>query len=256
MSDLTTTAGHTVACAGRNLRVLSRSPVTVVQSVAFPTLLLLVLLAAFGRVVGGSIDAYAARIVPLLVISGGAFGAMGTGIAVYTDRTAGMIDRLRSMPVARPAYLTGAIVADAGRALVAAVVLATVGHAFGFRFDAGVLAAVGFFATAVAFGTIWAWMAVRLGLTAQTPESVGSTMNGPILMLFFLSTGFVPVEGFPGYLQPIVRANPMSTAVATLQGLSAGGPVLTPFLQTIAWVAGLTVVLAPSAIRRYSRLTP
>lgn len=249
-----TPAAAGVVCAGRNLRVLSRSPVTVVQSVAFPTVLLLVLLAAFGRVIGGSVDAYADRLVPQLVVAGGAFGAAGTGIAVYTDRGGGMIDRLRAQPIAPSAYLTGAVVADAARALVATVVLTAVGHLFGFRFENGVLAAVGFVALAVAFGSIWAWLAIRLGLTAGQVESVGTTLNGPVLMLFFLSTGFVPVDGFPGYLQPIVRANPLSCAVNAMIGLSSGGPVLTPLVQALAWTAGLTLLFGVSAVARYRRM--
>lgn len=245
------TAHDTFLAAARNLKVLRRSPMTVVQSVAFPTVLLLVLLAAFGRVVGGSIEAYSARLVPQLVVAGGAFGAAGTGVAVFTDRTSGLLDRLRSMPIARSAYLTGAVAADAARAFVAAVVLTLVGHLFGFRFHEGPLAALGFLGLATLFGTIWAWLAIRLGLSASSPEAVGSTMNGPILMMFFLSTGFVPVDGFPGFLQPVVRVNPLSIAVNALVGLSSGGPVLVPTLQTLAWVTALTLVLAPSAVRRF-----
>lgn len=240
-------------CAGRNVKVLSRQPVAVVQSVAFPTLLLLVLLAAFGRTIGGSIDSYADRLVPQLVVAAGAFGAAGTGIAIHTDRRAGMVDRLRSLPLPRSSYLAGAVTADSARAFVAAVLLSAIGHVFGFRFDEGLPAALGFFALAVAFGTIWGWMAVRIGLTASQPEAVGTMMNGPILLLFFLSVGFVPVEGFPGYLQPVVRANPLSCAVSALIGLSSSGPVLVPVLQTLAWTVGLGGLLAWSAISRFRR---
>jgi ABC transporter DrrB family efflux protein len=238
-------------CAARNLKVLSRSPVTVVQSVAFPTLLLLVLLAAFGRTIGGSIDAYADRLVPQLVVAAGAFGAAGTGIAIHTDRQAGMVERLRSLPLPRWSYLAGTVTADALRALTAAVLLSAIGHVFGFRFERGLPAAVGFLALAVAFSTIWGWLAVRVGLTASQPEAVGSLMNGPILLLFFLSVGFVPAEGFPGYLQPVVRANPLSCAVSAMIGLSSSGPILVPVLQTLAWTVGLGGVLAWSAIRRF-----
>lgn len=241
--------------AGRNAKRLLRSPVTLVQSVFFPTLLLLTLLAAFGRVIGGSVSDYATRMVPQLVIAAGAFGAAGTGIAVHMDREAGMIDRLRSLPIDRRAYLAAAVAADALRATAAAAVLAVIGHVFGFRFHQGVAAMAAFFVVAAAFSTIWGWLAVRVGLVAQASEAVGSAMNGPVLMLFFLSSGFVPVEGFPGWLQPVVRANPLSVAVETLIGLSAGGEVLVPALQTAAWIAALTAVLAPSAVRRYRTLT-
>lgn len=238
-------------CAGRNLRRLSRSPITVVQSVMFPTLLLVVLLIAFGRVIGGTVEAYSQRLVPQLVVAAGGFGAAGTGMAVMADRHSGMVDRLRSMPIARAAFLSGTVGADAVRAALAAVALVAIGHLPGFRFDQGVLAAVGFFALAIAVSTIWAWGAVLIGLRASTPEAVGSTMNGPFLMLFFLSTGFVPVEGFPAALQSVVRANPLSCSVDALMGLSSGGPILAPVLQTCAWIVGLGGLFAVLAVRRY-----
>jgi ABC transporter DrrB family efflux protein len=246
-------SAQSALCAGRNLRRLSRSPLTLVQSVFFPTLLLVVLLIAFGRVIGGSVSAYSARLVPQLVVAAGAFGAAGTGVAVFTDRHDGMIERLRSLPIARRSYLVGTVAADAVRVAAAAVIVVVVGHVPGFRFEQGAVAALGFFAVAVAFGAVWAWVAVTLGLRAGSSQAVGSTMNGPILMLFFLSTGFVPVEGFPAALQPVVRANPLSCAVDALIGLSSGGPVLVPVLQTLAWTVGLVAVFATIAVRTYRR---
>lgn len=252
---MTAPVRHASLVAGRDLLRLARSPVAVVQSVAFPSLLLFTLLAAFGRSVGGSVSEYADRVVPLLVVSGGAFGAAATGIGVQVDRDTGMVERLRSLPIGGCAFVAGAVLADAARALAAAVVLVALGHLAGFRFEQGPAAAAAFVALAVAFGTVWAWVAVRIGLTAKAPEAVGAVMNGPVLLLFFLSTGFVDVDGFPSVVQPLVRANPMSCVVEALRGLSAGGPVLVPVLQTAAWTAGLTALFASSAVRRYRRGT-
>lgn len=249
-----TVARDGLLCAGRNLRRLSRSPVTLVQSVAFPSLLLIVLLISFGRVVGGSVDAYVDRLVPQLVVAAGAFGAAGTGLAVFADRQTGMIERLRSLPIARSSFLIGTVVADVGRTLVAAVVMVAIGHIPGFRFAAGAPAALGFFALATAFGTVWAWAAINLGLRSRTSETVSSILSGPVLVLFFFSTGFVPAEGFPPALQPLVRANPLSCAVDALMGLSQGGPTLVPVLQTLAWTVALTALFAPVAIRRSRRM--
>ena len=242
-------------CAGRNLRRLSRSPFTVVQSVAFPSLLLVVLLIAFGRVIGGTVEAYAGRLVPQLVVAAGAFGATGTGLAVFDDRRSGMIERLRSLPIARSSFLVGTVGADAARALLAAVVMVAIGHVPGFRFSTGPLGVLGFFSLAVVFGTVWGWAAINLGLRARTAETVSSMMSGPVLMLFFLSTGFVPAEGFPAAVQPLVRANPLSCAVNALIGLSQGGPTLVPVLQTLAWTLALTVVFLPTALHRYRAAT-
>jgi ABC-2 type transport system permease protein len=244
-----------VLCAGRDLRLLSRSPITTIQTIVFPTLLLLTLLAAFGRMVGGSVDVYADRLVPQLVISAGAFGAVGTGLTAYADRTGGMLDRLRTLPLPQSSYLVGLVAADATRALTAAVFLVAVGQFPGFRFEEGPLAALGFLALATVFGTTWAWLALHVGLGAEQTDSIGGLMNGPVLILFFLSTGFVPIEGFPGAIQPIVRANPLSCAVNALVGLSSGGPILVPTIQALAWTAGLTAVLATAATRRYRTST-
>lgn len=120
----------------------------------------------------------------------------------------------------------------------------------GFRFERGPLVSLGVVALATLFGTIWAWLAVRIGLTARQPDAVGTAMNGPVLMLFFLSTGFVPVDGYPGYLQPLVRVNLLSCAVNALIGLSSDGPVLVPVLQTLTWAVPLTALFATTAIRR------
>ncbi len=244
---------HALLTAGRDLRRLRRSPATVVQSVVFPTLLLVVLLIAFGRVIGGTVEAYSQRLVPQLVVAGGAFGAAGIGMATVADRMGGMLDRFRALPISRSAPLSGAVVADMVRAATAAVLLSAVGHLPGFRFAQGVLATIAFFALATAFSSIWAWLAILVGLGAGSPEAVSSTMNGPILMLFFLSTGFVPVDGYPAALQPVVRANPLSCAVNALMGLSSGGPVLVPAIQTLAWVAVLTAIFGSFAVRRYRR---
>jgi ABC-2 type transport system permease protein len=240
-----------VLCAGRFWTVLTRSPVAIVQSVVFSMLLLLTILAAFGRTVGGSVEAYADRLVPQLVISSGAFGAIGTALQVHLDRTTGMVDRLRSLPIARASYLAGAVLADAIRAAAAATTLVLVGHLVGFRFDQGVLAAIGFFAFAVAFGSIFAWFAVWAGMRVEQPEAIGSLMNAPVLMLFFLSTGFVPVEGFPAAAQPVVRVNPLSCAVNLMLGLSESGPVLVPLLQCLAWIVGLGGLFAVLAVRTF-----
>jgi ABC transporter DrrB family efflux protein len=246
-------AGAALLCARRFVTVLTRTPVAFVQSIAFPTLLLLTLLAAFGRTVAGSVGEYAERLVPQLVISAGAFGAIATALQVHQDKAAGMVDRLRSLPIARSAYLVGALVADAARVLVSGIVVVAVGHLFGFRFDQGALAAVAFLVVAVAFGTIFGWFAVWTGLRAEQAEAIGSVMNGPILMLFFLSTGFIPVEGFPAAAQPIVRLNPLSCAVNLMLGLSESGPILVPFLQVLAWIVGLGGLLAWRAVTAFRR---
>ncbi len=132
---------------------------------------------------------------PQLVISSGAFGALATGIQIHSDKTTGMVQRLRSLPIARSAYLLGAVLADLVRAFVSAIVIVAVGHLVGFRFDQGVPGAIGMFVVAVGFGSVFGWFAAWSGMKAEQLEAIGSIMNGPVLLLFFLSTASCPSRG-------------------------------------------------------------
>lgn len=241
--------------AGRALRRALRDPQVLVPSVAFPAVLMLVLLAAFATYVGEVIEGdYVDRVVPLMVLTGGAFGSVGVAIAIARERYAGFVDRLRALPVSPVAFLAGRVVADVARALAVVVVLVTVGHVVGFRFDNGVAGALGFFGVAAVAASGFAWIALAVGLGNGGADKAQG-LNGLYLMLLFTNGGFVPVEAFPGWIQPVVRANPYTVSVETLTSLAGSGRILVPFLATVAWVAAAWLVAAPAARRRMARAT-
>lgn len=250
---MSTLVWHTWLQAGRGMRRSLRMPPVVIQTVLFPILLLLVLAAVFGDLVSEATGRdYAVAMVPLMVLTGAMFGGVGTGAGLVQERMDGLLDRFRAMPTHRASLLAGRVVAEVGRVLVATVVLVAVGYPLGFRFQAGVLAAAGFLLVVAGMAVAFTWVILAVAIRAGSPEQV-ITLSPAFLLLMFLNSGFVPVTAYPDLVQPLVRVNPLSSAVEALVGLSYGGPVLVAVLQTAAWVAGLSAVLGFLAIRGYRR---
>lgn len=238
---------------GRVLRRSLRMPAVVIQSILFPVVLLLLLLAGFGEVVADFDDRdYVQRIVPLIAVSGALFGALANGAAVITERRGGLFDRFRALPIHRAAPLAGRVLGEAGRIVVSTVVVVAVGAVAGFRFGGGVAGTVGFFALVVLYGTAFSWVVVALALRAERLEAL-SLLAPLFLLLLFLNTGMVPLDAYPGALQPVVRWAPHTAVVDALAGLAGDGPVAGPLGRAVAWSVGITAVFATVFVRRYRR---
>ncbi|MGH3583051.1 MAG: ABC transporter permease, partial [Mycobacterium sp.] len=144
----------------------------------------------------------------------------------------------------------GRLLAESARALIGAVVITVVGVAMGLRFVAGWPGAIGFVLVpvlmVVGFATVIVAVAVQSG-----GKNIITGLSTVCFLLLFFNSGMVPVDVFPGWLQPIVRAQPMSPAIEAMRGLAGGGPVVWPALQSAAWVVGLIAVFGPIAVRGY-----
>lgn len=237
--------------AGRLLTRWRREPAVLVQALLFPTFLLVV----YKLVIGESIlnmtgDNSLYGLVPMSAVTGALFGAIGTGVAIPDERESGLLSRLWVLPLHRTSALTGRLVAEAARTLVGAVAITVVGVAMGLRFNNGPLAAIGFVFVPVVVIIGFAAVVIALAVRADGRNIVTGLASICFLLLFF-NTGMVPLEVFPGWLQPVVRAQPMSPAIETMRALAEGGAILVPFLQTVAWTAGLLVMFGPLAVRGY-----
>jgi ABC-2 type transport system permease protein len=165
-----------------------------------------------------------------------------------------MVDRFRSLPIARSAYLTGRILADTVRIMGNVLLLAGVGVLLGMRFPAGLVPAIGAFLLATAFGVAMAWVAALIGLAARNPETVNSVGFIWLFPLTFVSSAFVPVASMPGWLQAFADNNPITITVDAARVLVLGGPTATLVLQALAWIVGITAVFWVLAVRRYRRI--
>lgn len=240
--------------AGRNLTLWRRNPSSVVGTFVFPLVFLLgfsVVLRRTMELRGLEYDQY---LPPVIVVQAMFFAAIASAFWLCGDRLAGLLDRFRSLPIGRSAVVVARALADGARALgsLAAVVLGAM--ALGFRFEAGLPAALGFVVVALLFALVVAAGCSMVGLRSSDPQAAISALFLPYLPLLMLSTGFVPVEGFPGWLQPFVRHQPVSLTVDALRALASGGPTTELVVRALAALAALLLVFGALGARTFRRL--
>lgn len=239
--------------AARAARQFWRNRPLVVSALAFPLLLLFIQVATFGRVVGAADHvSYVQRFAPLMVLVTATGAASGSAVAFYLDVHGGLLERLRTMPVAPGSVLAGRVLGDLARIVAVAAVTAAVAYVPGFRFERGVLDVLAFFGVVALFGVMVASAAIAIALTARTLEGIRIALGTPTTLLFFLSVGFVPASAFPGFLRPFVEVNPLSIVTRTLIGLSSSGSAGPPIGWTLAWTLGASAFCFVVALRRYA----
>jgi ABC transporter DrrB family efflux protein len=242
----------TATITGRNLRRLVRVPTLIAFATVQPILFVLLFTYAFGGAIHApGVDRYIDYALPGIWVLAIAFGASQTGVAIADDLAAGMVDRFRALPMARSAVLAGRTAADAIRNLFVLVLMTGLAHLLGFRFHAGPAAAAAAAGLALAIGIAFTWIFALLGLLIRDPESAGIGGLLAVIPLIFLSSTFVPVHTFPGWLQAFANPNPITVTVDALRALCLGGPTATPVWQALAWLAGLLAVAVPAAVTRY-----
>ncbi|MFT4286483.1 ABC transporter permease [Nocardioides sp.] len=245
----------TLVLAGRQVRLMARSPQTLVLTAIFPLILLCLLSVSFATVVmpGAGYAAYVDYTVPLFATMGITFATLSTAIAAHADRTSGFDDRLHTLPISPLAPLAGRILADTIRNLATVLVVTVAGVALGFRFTEGLLGVAGYLLVPLVYGFGLAWLMVAVSMAAKSAEAAVSALNALLLVASFLSTGFVTHDDLPGWAQPIASANPVSHVIGAMRGLAHGGEVAGDALSTLAWSLGLTVVCGLAAVRFTAR---
>jgi len=237
----------------RNLLHTLRSP----QLLAFASLQPVIFVLLFRYVFGGAISVPGGRyidyLIPGVFVQTTLFGGSATAVGLAQDLREGIIDRFRSLPMARSAVLAGRTLADLARNVVTVALMVAVGTAVGFRFHAGLAAAVAAVVWVLAFGYAFSWVFATIGVVTRNPEPAQLAAGFPLFLLVFASSAFVPVQTMPGWLQAFASVQPVSVTVNAVRALS-GGPTLNWFLQSLAWTAGILLVFVPLSVRQYRRL--
>ena len=244
----------TLVITKRNLLRVIRLPQLLVFSTIQPVMLLLL----FNYVFGGAINAggmqYIQYLLPGFLVQIVVFGASQTSVGLAEDVSRGMIDRFRSLPMARAAVLAGRTFADTLRYMFLVLLMIGVGYALGFRFQNGPALAVAAALLAVTFGFAFTWIMAFIGMSVKDVETAQVAGFVWIFPIVFASSMFVPVETMPGWLQAFAKVNPVTAATDTMRALSLGGDVLGPLWKCLAWIGGLLLVFLPLAVRRYRRI--
>jgi ABC transporter DrrB family efflux protein len=242
----------TLTITRRNLLVWMRVPAYLVFTVIQPVMFVLL----FRYVFGGAIHVagnYVNFLMPGIIAQTAAFASFGTAIALAQELKKGVIDRLRSMPMARSAVLAGRLVADTGRMLVTILIIVGVGYAVGFRFSNGVVPAIAMVLLATVFGLAICCISAYTGLAIGDEESVQAFGLIWLFPLTFLSSAFVPIATMPGWLQAFANNQPVTYVIDTMRALALGGPVVPSLWKSLVWLAGIFIVFLPLAVRAYRR---
>jgi len=244
----------TLTITRRNLLVWMRVPAYLVFTVIQPVIFVLMFRYVFGGAIPVDVPGgYVNFLIPGIVAQTAAFASFGTAIALAMELKKGVIDRLRSMPMARSAVLAGRLVADTGRMTVTILIIIGVGYAVGFRFLNGFWPAVAMILLAIVFGVAICCISAFTGLAIGDEESVQAFGLIWLFTLTFLSSAFVPIETMPGWLQAFANNQPVTYVVDTMRALALGGPVAANLWKSLAWLAGIFIVFLPLAVRAYRR---
>jgi oleandomycin transport system permease protein len=245
---------HSLAITNRNLLHLLREPTLLMFVVVQPVMFVVL----FNYVFGGAINVpgldYAQFLIPGIIVQTVAFAGAATGIGLTEDLSKGILDRFRSLPIARSAYLSGRIAADTVRTGASVLIIVAVGFLIGFRFEAGILPALGAIGIAVAFGAAMSWVGAWIGLLAKKPEAAQSGGFIWLFPLVFASSVFVQPSSMPGWLQAFAKVNPITIVADATRALTIGGPTTAPVLESLVWIAAITLVFFALAVREYRKI--
>lgn len=251
----------------RNLIQYIRIPTLLVFSTFQPVMFVVLFRYVFGGAIQQALPPtinYVSYLMPGIFVQTAIFGATQTGVGLATDLSKGIIDRFRSLPMARSAVLAGRTLADACRNLFVVLLMTVVGYFVGFRFEAGPVFAILAISLAVLVGFTFSWISATIGLRIRDPEAVQAASFVWIFPLTFASSAFVPVASMPGWLRAVANANPVTIWANTLRALTLGNDdpaerallghsTTTLLLWSALWIAGLLAVFMPLAIRTYRK---
>ena len=247
---------HTGALVRRNLLWIKQDPESMMDAVLMPVIFTLLFVYVFGGSIGQSLGGgqhqYVQYVIPGMVAMMSMNIAQGVGTGFNEDFHKGIMDRFRSLPIGRASVLIAKISVELLRLLVATTVLMVVAVLVGFDITnwGGLFAALGLSAL---FGSAIMWIFLVLGVTMKNAQSVQAMGFLVMMPLQFGSSIFAPTNSMPGWLESFTKYNPMSGLADAARGLMVGGPVAHGLWVTLAWTAGLTVVMAPVAIRKFTK---
>jgi len=211
----------------------------------------------FGGAIGRSLPhgvAYVDFLLPGVFVQSVTFGASQTAVGLKEDLTRGVVDRFRSMPMARSAVLAGRTVADLVRNIVVIFLMIAVGYLVGFRFLGGIAGAVGCIAVVAAFGFALSWIFAVVALTVRGAETAQTAGFVVIFPLVFASSVFVPVSTFPDWLQAFATINPVTVTADAARSLALFGTTAS-LGAAAAWTGGLLAVFIPLSVWRYRQIS-
>jgi len=254
-SKLAWAVADSLAVAQRNVIGMTRRP----QVLAFATIQPVLFVLLFRYVFGSSIRipgvSYADYLMAGIFVQTIMFGAQSTAAGMAEDLNTGLIERFRTLVMARSAVLTGRVLADALRNMFVLVLMLGVGYLVGFRLHTNAAALAAAAGVLLLFGMAISWITTLLGLALKSAEAAAAASLSFVVLLGFPSSAFVLTNNLPGPLRPYADHQPLTATVNAVRPLLLGGPVGSHAVAAVIWCLGIVVVFAPLAVLRYRRAT-
>jgi len=248
--------------ARRNLMQLIRIPTVFVFELVQPIMFTLLFRYVFGGAIAGipaGLD-YVAFLMPGIFVQNAIFGSTTTALGIADGMKKGLIDRFRSLPMARSALLVGRTTADLSKNFILVVTMIGVAYLVGFSFENGILGAIGMVLVVVTVGFAFSWISATIGLAIKEFEAVQAATFTWIFPVVFVAHVFVPPGSMPSVLEFVARNNPVThwanlARVLALGEFPGSGSIEHLLLMSTLWVAGILAVFVPLSIRLYRKLT-
>ncbi len=235
----------------RNLLHIIRTPQLLVFASIQPIMFVLLFRYVFGGAIVTPGGDYVDYLLPGIFVQTALFGGASTSVGLAEDLRTGMVDRFKSLPMARSAVLAGRTVADLIRNLLVVLLMVVVGILVGFTFRGTFWDDVGGIALVLLFGYTFSWVFAAIGLLVKDAETAQLAGMLPIFPLVFASSAFVPVKTMPGWLQSFANVQPVSVTIDAVRALVGGKPVGDWLWESLVWTAGILIVFITLAVRRY-----
>ncbi|WP_088797374.1 MULTISPECIES: ABC transporter permease [unclassified Streptomyces] len=249
---------HIGALVRRNALQIKQDPESMMDVLLMPIIFILLFTYVFGGAIAGKGNQheYIQRLVPGMMAMLGMNIAMAVGSGVNEDFRKGVMDRFRTMPIARSSVLIAKIVVEIGRMLIATAILLGMGFLLGLEIKGSMLAFLAAVALSTVFGAALMWIFILLGLTVKTPQAVQGMAMLVLMPLQFGSSIFAPTTSMPGWLEGFTKVNPLSNlADASRALINNQGAVAHPALVTLGWAVAITAVTMPLAVAKFRKKT-
>lgn len=241
-----------ISVTWRNLKSMSRQPGIIVFSTIQPIIFVLTWRYVFGNAINAPGD-YVDFLMPGIFVQTVAFGAMNTGVGLADDLQKGLVERFRSLPMARSAVLAGRTAADLVRNVLVVLLMIVMGVVVGWDYHTNMASVAGAFLVLLAFAFAFSWVLALVGLAVPNVEAAQAATFPLVAVLVFASSAFVPIDTMPGWLQAYNEVQPVSVTVEAVRALCLGGPTQGAVLGSLAWSAALVAVFASLAVARYRK---
>jgi ABC-2 type transport system permease protein len=243
-----------ITMAWRNVANIRRNPRLLVFSTIQPVVFVLLFRYVFGGAIAVPGGSYVNYLMPGIFVQTVVFGALTTAVGLADDLQKGLIDRFRSLPMARSAVLLGRTLADLLRNVFVVSLMFVVGLLVGWDPDQDVVSVLAGLLLVLAFSYSLSWLFAIVGLIVRDAETAQAATFPIMAPLVFASSAFVPVSSMPAWLQTFAEHQPVSVVCDAVRHLTVGGGSTSDVVAALAWIVGIVAVCAPIAVGIYRRV--